>query len=53
MNFSYTVDEHQISSTFFDGQLPDYAALYGILNYLYGLGMQLKSVQVLLANPEQ
>jgi len=52
MDFSYKVDDHQNPSTLFDGNLPDYAALYGILNYLYGIGLRLISVKVSLANPE-
>lgn len=53
MDFSYTVNENQNPSTSFDGQLPDYAALYGILKYLYGLGLRLISVQVSSTNPEK
>lgn len=50
MDFTYTVDDLQNPVTIFNGELPDYAALYGILNYLYGLGLGLLSVQVSLAN---
>jgi hypothetical protein len=32
--------------TTLQGYLPDYAALYGILNYLYDLGLPLVSVEV-------
>lgn len=53
MDYSYTVDELQIPVTLINGELPDYAALYAILNYLYDLGLRLKSVQVLSANWEQ
>ncbi len=53
MDYSYTVDELQDPVTLINGELPDYAALYGILNYLYGLGLRLKSVQVLSTNWEQ
>lgn len=46
LEFSYAEDEHQHVATTLEGDLPDYAALYGIINYLYGLGMPLLSVQV-------
>lgn len=46
MEFSYAEDEHQHVITTVEGDLLDYAALYGLLNYLYGLGLPLLSVQV-------
>lgn len=46
LEFSYVEDERQHVTTTLEGDLPDYAALYGILNYLYGLGLPLLSVQV-------
>jgi hypothetical protein len=46
LEFSYIEDERQHVTTTLEGDLQDYAALYGILNYLYGLGLPLLSVQV-------
>ncbi len=46
MDFTYSVDENQNAITTLEGHLPDYSALYGILNYMYGLGIRLISVQV-------
>jgi hypothetical protein len=47
MDFMYSADENDRPLTTLEGKLPDYAALYGILNYLYTLGLPLMSVQVL------
>jgi hypothetical protein len=44
--YSYTCDENQQTVTTLEGNLPDHAALYGVLNYLYGLGVPLVSVEV-------
>lgn len=46
LEFIYAQDDRQHVTTTLEGDLPDYAALYGILNYLYGLGVPLLSVQV-------
>jgi hypothetical protein len=51
LEFSYAEDECQHVTTTLEGSLSDYAALYGILNFLYGLGMPLLSVQVLAGAP--
>jgi len=43
-----SVDEDGRKRVTLQGMLPDYAALYGVLNYLYEQGLALISVEVLL-----
>ena len=40
------------AQTTLTGQLPDQAALFGVLNHLYGLGFPLVSVECLAATDE-
>ena len=46
LTISVNKDPDDGELTILDGELPDYAALYGVLNYLYGLGLCLKSAEV-------
>ncbi len=45
LSISNTWDDEGQPITFLEGQLPDYTAFMGILNYLYNLGLPLLLVE--------